>query len=91
LHKLITLNEMITKLLLVFLAISIVLNSAYGRRHLRTKVLNSTIDTNSTTDAALNQDDYYDYYDYVVTNGYNQQMNKNFLYPFSLFIIVCLY
>jgi len=82
---------MITKFALIFLGVLIVLNSTYGQRHHRKMITNSTMRRNTTVANLIrNIDEYYDYYDYDVSYGFKQKINKTFLYCFTLIIIFCL-
>jgi hypothetical protein len=76
---------MISKFLLIFLGIYIVLNSTYGGEHRRNRT-NTTIYT-PTGDI----DEYYDDYDYRISDGYKHKLNQLFRYCFTLLIIFCFY
>ena len=75
---------MISKFALIFLGVLIVLNSTYGQRHYRKLITNSTMVRNTTVANSYSTiDDYYDYYDYDVSDGFKQKLNKTFLYCFT--------
>jgi len=93
---------MISKFLLVFLGILIILSTTYGqthhhRRNRTSTMTHTTIGINSTIGITLStvtsvhndddDDDYYDYYDYFIGYGYKHKTNKTFLYCFILISI----
>lgn len=78
---------MIRKFALVLLGAFVILNSTYGKRYDQNRNTNIT-----TPISGGDPDDYYDYYDYDISNsGCEQQMNQAFRYCFTLLIISCFY
>jgi len=76
---------MIRKVIFIFVVITIILNSTYGQYYYRKTRADTTVKTNITSYSSVNSsDDYYDYYDYAISNGYKQEMNKIFLFCFSV-------
>jgi hypothetical protein len=76
---------MIRKVIFIFVVITIILNSTYGQYYYRKIRADTTVKTNITSNSPVNSsDDYYDYYDYAISNGYKQEMNKTFLFCFIL-------
>jgi hypothetical protein len=80
---------MIYKSLLICLGLFILLKITSGEQHQRKSKIHLIINKNTTVDESINdQDDYYDDYDYDVGYGYKQNMNKTFLYCFTLISIL---
>jgi tellurite resistance protein TehA-like permease len=90
-HLYIKSNEMISKVVFIVLCVFVVLNTIYGQHRYRKYKTTSKMEKNTTNFSTNHQDDYYDYYDYDVSYGYEQKINKTFLYCFSLMIIFVFY
>ena len=62
------------KIFPILFGIFLLLNFAYGTINQSSDVINSTIQTNTSQ-----LDDYYDHYDYYVSNAYKHHMSEHFL------------
>jgi hypothetical protein len=79
-------NEMIRKLVFIFLGVYIILNSTYGGEYHRKNQTHLTTHNTSTSD---NDDEYYDDYDYRISDGCTHKLNHIVRYSFTLLIISC--